>query len=242
MGHKQVNINADLGEGAGQDDKLMPLLSSCNIACGGHTGDEDSIAKTIELAKRYDVKIGAHPSYPDREHFGRKRPEIDDEALEDSLTQQLERFYRIAKQLDVEVHHIKAHGALYNDAAKDKAVAQLFLNVLKRSGIDNTIYAPFDSWLHKLLPVNQVMFEAFIDRAYNEDLTLVSRAREGALHQTPGEAWKQLYEMYFMEEITTISGVKTAIKADTFCIHGDHPEAVNMLRYIREQLAKTNQR
>lgn len=239
MSRERVNINADLGEGAGQDADLMPLLSSCNIACGGHTGDRDSIVETIDLARKYDVKIGAHPSYPDRAHFGRKRPDIDDAALEESLVEQLELFFHTAKKMGVEVHHVKAHGALYNDAAAEKETAELFLNTLKRLGITTKIYAPFNSMVHKLAAEDRVIFEAFIDRAYNEDLSLVNRSLDHALHQTPERAWQQLYELYFMEEITTVSGRKTAIKADTFCIHGDHPEALNMLQYIRQELAKT---
>jgi len=236
---KQVNINADLGEGAGQDEEIMPYLTSCNIACGGHTGDNDSIEETILLAKKHNVKIGAHPSYPDREHFGRKRPEIDDLALQDSLMDQLERFFRVAKKLDVEVHHIKAHGALYNDAAKDEKIAKLFLNAITRLGIQSKIYAPFDSQLHRVAEVYfPVVFEAFIDRAYNDDLSLVNRNEVSALHESKERAWQQLYEMHFLEEISTASGKKAVIKAQTYCIHGDHPQAVKILKYIREQLSK----
>ena len=240
MSRERVNINADLGEGAGQDAELMPLLSSCNIACGGHAGDRDSIIETIELARKFDVKIGAHPSYPDREHFGRIRPNIDDLALEESLADQLELFFHTAKKIGVDVHHVKAHGALYNDASADGKTAQLFLNTLKRLGITTKIYAPFESKMHGLVSDDyQVIYEAFIDRAYNEDLSLVNRSHKDALHQTPERAWKQLYELYFLEEVTTASGIKTAIQADTFCIHGDHPGAVRILRYLREELAKT---
>lgn len=237
---KHVNINADLGEGAGQDQEIMPYLNSCNIACGGHVGDKDSIEETILLAKKHNVKIGAHPSYPDREHFGRMRPEIDDLELQDSIMDQLELFFRVAKKLDVEVHHIKAHGALYNDAAKEENTAKLFLDSITRLGIESKIYAPFDSQIHRVVEdYFPVVFEAFIDRAYNDDLTLVNRNEASALHESKELAWQQLYEMHFLEEISTSSGNKTAIRAETYCIHGDHPEAVRILKYIRKQLSKS---
>ncbi len=234
-----VNINADLGEGAGQDKLIMPYLSSCNIACGGHTGDEATADSTIQIAKDHQVKIGAHPSYPDREHFGRRRPDVDHVALEESIMKQLTLFFKVARQQSIDVHHIKAHGALYNDAARDSDTATLFLNAIRRLGITCKIYAPFNSVLHHLAaPTFEVVYEAFIDRMYNEDLSLVNRNNEKALHQNPETAWKQLYELYFLEEVTTITGKKVAIKANTFCIHGDHPEACNMLQYIREKLTE----
>ena len=236
----EININADLGESAGQDEELMPLLSSCNIACGGHIGDEHSITKTIRLAQKFNVKIGAHPSYPDRTSFGRKRPDISDNELIESLASQLDLFFSIAENEKVDVHHVKAHGALYNDAAGDKRAAELFLQAITKLQINTKIYTPFNSVLHQSSASKfPVLFEAFIDRAYNEDLSLVSRDHEKALHKTKEQAWKQLYEMYFLEEVTTLSGKKANIKADTFCIHGDHPEATTMLKYIRKQLLKT---
>lgn len=240
VGSNEVNINADLGEGAGQDENLMPLLDSCNIACGGHTGDEQSVIQAVRLARKHNVKIGAHPSYPDRKNFGRKRPEINDVDLIKSLTEQLEFFLSIAERENVQVHHIKAHGALYNDAAKDKSVAELFLKSIASIDLNAKIYTPFNSLLHQSASSElSFSFEAFIDRAYNDDLSLVSREHAKALHKTKEQAWKQLYEMYYLEEVTSISGNKRAIKADTYCIHGDHPQALNMLKYIRTQLLKT---
>lgn len=235
----EININADLGEEAGQDDQLMPFLSSCNIACGGHIGDEESISTTIQLAKRYNVKIGAHPSYPDRINFGRKRPEISDKELVDSLVEQLDLFFSIAIREGVDVSHVKAHGALYNDAARDQHSAELFIEALKNIGKKVKIYTLNNSKLHHLaLPQFSVIHEAFIDRAYNDDLSLVSRDQLQALHKSKEKAWKQLHEMYFLGEVTSISGKKVDIKADTFCIHGDHPEALAILKHIREQLLK----
>ncbi len=236
----EVNINADLGEGAGQDEKLMPLLNSCNIACGGHTGDEQSITQTIRLAKKFNVKIGAHPSYPDRKNFGRTRPEISEEQLRKSLSEQLDLFFTIAEKENVEVHHIKAHGALYNESANDRRVAELLLSTLSQRRYKTRIYTPHKSMLHQTGSSDfSFLFEAFIDRAYNQDLTLVSRNMENALHTSKEQAWNQLYEMHFLEQVTTVSGVKRAIKADTFCIHGDHPKASVILEYIRAQLLKS---
>ena len=233
----KVNINADLGEMAGQDEEIMPYLNSCNIATGGHVGDAKSIQKTINLAKRYNVKIGAHPSYPDHENFGRVRPDISDKELHKSLTHQLQNFYKITAENNVDVHHIKPHGALYHDVVNDKSKAELFLEVLADLGLKTLIYTLKDSFLDQLGRKNhRILHEAFIDRRYNLDLSLVSRKEKDALIEKPEEVWNQFYSMVFLNKINVISGEVIDIRADTFCIHGDHPNAVNILKFIQEKL------
>ena len=117
MDRKGLKLNADLGEGAGNDHIIMPFLSLCNIACGAHAGSKEIIHNTIQLAKKHDVKIGAHPSYPDKENFGRLRMDISQIDLFDSLMNQLQTFRTVAEQLKIKVYHIKAHGALYHAVA-----------------------------------------------------------------------------------------------------------------------------
>lgn len=236
-----VDINADLGEGAGQDHAIMPLISSCNIACGGHVGDDESIHEAIKLAKQNNVKIGAHPSYPDKENFGRIPIDIDQVDLLESLKNQIANFYDIAKQNNVSVSHIKAHGALYNTIARDERTAKTYLDTILKLGINAKLYVPYNSVIHKMaLSEYDCLVEAFIDRTYNEDLSLVARKHENALLKTPEKAWGQLYEMVAQKEVRAVSGKKIPIHADTYCIHGDHPNAQPILEYIHLKLSQHN--
>lgn len=234
-----ININADIGEMAGQDEEIMPFISSCNIATGGHVGNAKTIRETMRLAKIYDVEIGAHPSYPDLTNFGRIRPEISDSELYFSLRSQLEDFYEIAIQENTNINHIKPHGALYHDVVNEEKYADLFLSVLHDLGIKTTIFTLKDGFLHqKGIKTHSIHFEAFIDRRYNADLSLVKRTEPDALIENPSEVWNQLYKMAFFKKINVISGEKIDIDADTFCIHGDHPNAVKILKHIRAELEK----
>lgn len=236
-----IDINADLGEGAGQDHIIMPLISSCNIACGGHIGDEKSMSKSINLAAKNNVKIGAHPSYPDNENFGRLPMDIPYIDLEESIKSQLDDFYRIAKENNQTVHHIKAHGALYNTIAKNEKIAKTYLNAISQLGTQAKLYVPYNSAIHKLARSKyECLIEAFIDRAYNDDLSLVERSLANALHKTPEKAWKQLYEMAVHKKVNTLNNSIVKIYADTFCIHGDHPNAKQILEYIHQKLSKHN--
>lgn len=236
-----IDINADLGENAGQDDVIMPLISSCNIACGGHVGDDESMHETINLAALHNVKIGAHPSFPDKENFGRLPMDISDIDLEESLKNQLTAFYKIAEENKKQVHHIKAHGALYNSTAQDEKTAKIYLKVISELGVRAKLFVPYNSVIYKLARSQyKCLIEAFIDRAYNDDLSLVSRTQSHALHQTPELAWKQLFEMVVHKKISTFSGSSVSVHADTFCIHGDHPNAKQILEYIHHELPRHN--
>lgn len=233
----KININADVGEMAGQDKALMPYLQSCNIATGGHIGDNQSILATLELAKKNNVKIGAHPSYPDKENFGRVRPEITDEFLKASLEVQLLNFYSIADQNNAEVHHIKPHGALYHDLVNDKNKAELFLSVLDEIDVKTSIYTLKGGFLDTLgQKTHKIYHEGFIDRRYTADLNLVNRKKENALISEPKEVWKQLKSMHFDNTIIVDTGEKMHITAETYCLHGDHPKAVEILKFIHTQL------
>jgi UPF0271 protein len=237
MQKMEININADLGEMAGQDEQIMPYLDSCNIATGGHIGDGDSMGIAIKLAKEHNVKIGAHPSYPDHENFGRIKLEINDDELLKSLIDQLRSFYEIAARNNVEVHHIKPHGALYHDLVYNEKKARLFLTALDELGIKTSIYTLKSGFLHELgQKKHKIHFEAFIDRRYETSLSLVSRKHPKALILDKEEVWKQFYAMAFLNKITVISGEQFDISADTFCIHGDHPNATAILEYIHQQL------
>lgn len=232
-----IDINSDLGEGTGDDQGIMPLISSCNIACGGHFGDEASIRDTLELARRHHVKSGAHPSFPDRDSFGRKLLTITKEELTDSLIEQLQLFYMVCDKMGIQNHHIKLHGALYNYAARDAPTADAVLDAILQAGPRHLLYVPYGSVLHRkaenLLPLK---FEAFIDRRYANDLSLSDRNLQGAIIHSPSAAWEQLRSMVEEGTLRTIEGEDKQINATTYCIHGDHPNSLRILKYIRSRM------
>ena len=233
-----IDINADLGEGSPYDAQLMPLISSCSIACGGHYGNETTMETAIQLAKKYTVKIGAHPSFPDVDNFGRKVLTMTKSELSESIFQQLIRFYAVCEYEDVPVHHIKLHGALYNYAAIDAPAADAVVDAIVATKLRPKLYVPPNSILSEkaknLLPL---VFEAFIDRRYEQDLSLVYRTQSNAIITIAEDAWKQLKSMVIDREVVTIDGQIKPIDATTFCIHGDNPEALEILRYIHKQVS-----
>ncbi|MFP2994961.1 5-oxoprolinase subunit PxpA [Spongiivirga sp. MCCC 1A20706] len=232
-----VDINCDLGEGFEFDEQLMQLISSCNIACGGHYGDEKSITETIKLAQRYDVKIGAHPSYPDKTNFGRKVLSLGLDELQASLEYQLELFKKVAESLDATIHHIKPHGALYNEGAVNMTVANCLLKAIHNVFSDIPIYTPYNSEISDLainynLPV---IYEAFADRNYEDDGRLVSRFKENALIYDVDTAVKHVLSI-LGNELLTHTGKRIKIKADTFCVHGDNPKALELVKGLTKKL------
>lgn len=234
-----IDINADLGEGSLNDAQLMPLISSCNIACGGHFGNETTMQEAVQLAKKYQVKVGAHPSFPDVDNFGRKVLTITKQELSESIFQQLLRFYAVCETEAIAVHHIKLHGALYNYAAIDAATADAVVEGIVATKIRPKLYVPFHSILAKkaenLLPLE---YEAFIDRRYNDDLSLVSRSEEDAVIISAEAAWNQLYLMLTQQQVKTKQNNQKPIRASTYCIHSDTPSASVILKYIRRQMER----
>ncbi|SNR14590.1 5-oxoprolinase subunit PxpA [Tenacibaculum jejuense] len=233
-----IDINCDVGEGINNEDKLMPLISSCNIACNAHAGSVEIIDNVIALAKKYKVKIGAHPSFPDRENFGRKLMDISKEKLQKSIEDQLELLIKRSEKQCIKIHHVKPHGALYNFAAKDEYYANIVLNALEKKLPKAFLYAPYNSIILNLAKERniKVKFEAFLDRTYNNDLSLVSRNLPGALISNKNKAWEQLERMILKEEVISIQEEVVNIKADTFCVHGDNDHAIQMLIYINAML------
>lgn len=236
-----IDINADLGEGAGYDKGLMPLVSSCNIACGGHYGEEESMQTAVRLAQRHKVKIGAHPSFPDRDHFGRRFMTMTKGELTRAIIEQLLIFYAICEGEEAKVHHVKLHGALYHASAQDAATADAVIQALEATSLRPKLYVPFGSVLHRkaenLFPLE---FEAFIDRRYQGDLSLVPRTSEEALITDPKIAWKQLFSMKMNGFVESITSEEIPIIATTYCIHGDNLNAVPLLKFIHSQLLKHN--
>jgi len=238
---KLVDINCDLGEGMKNDSQLMPYISSCNIACGGHFGDNETIASTIQLAKKHDIKVGAHPSFPDRINFGRKVMTIENKALQASIYDQILNFKQICDDMEVELHHIKLHGALYHLASNSAETANLMMETFKKTELNCKLYTPYQSALSKLNQSQfEICYEAFIDRSYHADLSLVNRSEKNSMITIPEVGWNQLYQMIKHQKVTSIQGERIPILADTFCIHGDQKNVLEMMIYIHNQLKINN--
>tara|TARA_R110000868_G_scaffold36074_1_gene128405 strand:+ start:7863 stop:8600 length:738 start_codon:yes stop_codon:yes gene_type:complete len=235
-----IDINCDLGEGIGNEAEIMPLISSCNIACGGHAGDKETMIKVVRLAKEYHLLIGAHPSYPDRENFGRTTINIPEKELKKSILTQIEDLNKVLRSLGMGLHHIKPHGALYNDIAKDRKLAKVFLNCIAEYKKDIYLYVPYNSRIEEeaLKSGFPIKYEAFADRNYNQDLSLLTRKDPAALIQDPKAVLEHILHIVKKGTVVTLSGKEVKIKADTYCIHGDSPATLQILMYLSQHLPK----
>ncbi|CAL2104694.1 5-oxoprolinase subunit A [Tenacibaculum sp. 190130A14a] len=233
----RIDINCDVGEGVGNEKLLMPYISSCNIACGAHAGSITVMDEVIGLAVEYNVKIGAHPSFPDRENFGRMEMDIAPETLQKSIEEQILLLKERADFQGVSLHHIKPHGALYNLIAKDKETAQLMIRAVQNTCPNLFLYVPYNSIIaEEALKSNlSIQYEAFADRNYNEDLTLVSRSQENALITNKEAVFSHVKRMIVAQQVQTVGGVKY-ITADTICVHGDTENAIELVAYIHAKL------
>lgn len=239
---KIIDINCDVGEGIGNEEDLFPIISSCNIACGGHAGDVGTMASIVQLAKEHRVKIGAHPSYPDRENFGRVSIPMATMELQKSIGHQMDTFMEVLRTCHGNLHHIKPHGALYNDVAKDEVLAQCLLNAIQPYKDASFLYVPYNSVIAKLAGEQgfKIKWEAFGDRNYNEDLSLVSRMYPNAMIEEPEAVMNHISFMVRESHVMTVTNEKVKILADTFCIHGDTASALEILMYLSERLPLQN--
>ena len=237
---KIIDINCDVGEGIGNEAKLMPYLSSCSIACGGHAGDKNTIIKTIKLALKHTVKIGAHPSFPDRENFGRKIIEMPLLALQESIEEQINTILINVSKLKGILHHIKAHGALYNLSAKQNEYAQVIINAVKNTSSSAFLYVPYNSVLQRMAVQQglKIKIEAFADRNYHSDLTLVSRKEPNAIITDATVLARHLLHMIVKKKVVSVEGIEVKIVADTFCIHGDNYKAKELLKNTHKILVE----
>ncbi|MDH7912434.1 5-oxoprolinase subunit PxpA [Winogradskyella sp. SYSU M77433] len=242
MNSKTIDINADVGEGLGNEAGLMPFLSSCNIACGGHAGDIETMTEVMRLANKHYVKIGAHLSFPDKENFGRAIMKLSSTDLYNSLKAQIRSLQSVLQKEKAQLHHVKPHGALYNLAAKDEKTAKVIVEVVKRLELSLSIYAPFNSELARVAKQEniEVVFEAFADRNYNDDLSLVSRQNNDAVISDKVEVLNHILYMKNHEKVKTVNGAEVSLKASTFCVHGDTENALEILRFLNEELPKKN--
>ena len=230
----KIDINCDVGEGLNNEDVLMQYIQSCNIACGSHAGDEKQMQNIVALAIKYKVKIGAHPSYPDEENFGRKTMIMEPDEFKKSIQNQINLLLKIVKEQGVSLHHIKPHGALYNDLAKSDDLSVKFLNAVMPYKNMVKLYVPYNSAIEKnaLKKGFPIIYEAFADRNYYDDLSLVSRQEKEALITNPKLILQNVLEMVNTQKVTTVSGKKVPIKAATFCVHSDTENAIEIVQVL----------
>jgi UPF0271 protein len=237
-----IDFNSDLGEGAGTDVALMPLVTSANIACGGHAGNENTMRTTIELAMRNKVAIGAHPGYPDRERFGRVALDIPARELIESVRRQLDSLIGTASRMGARVTHVKAHGALYNQAERDATIARNIIFAIQAAtgGHDLVVVAPPGSaMLQEASGMGmKVAREGFVDRAYEADGTLQSRSIAGSVLTDPADAVRQALSFVKDGGVTATDGSFLKLVVDTLCVHGDTPGAPEIARAVRDAFAK----
>lgn len=238
---KEIHINCDLGEGGENDAQIMPLISACNIACGGHAGTLETMKHTVDLAMQNNVEIGAHPSYPDKKNFGRNSIDISAKDLKLSLEAQILSLKELAEAEGAELTHVKPHGALYNDAAKDEKIAEVIIETLLLFDENFALYAPPGSVISRLAEGKiPVVLEAFADRNYNEDYSLVSRSEPHALITEKEAVFEHLYRMFSQGKIRCKNGREIECNAGTFCLHSDTPNAVEILQFLHENFTERN--
>ena len=201
-----IDINCDVGEGYENEAAILPYISSCNIACGAHAGSIEIIDKTIKIASAHGVKIGAHPSYPDLENFGRKVLEISAQELKESLINQIDLMVQRLKVQQQELHHIKPHGALYNEVAQNENLAKILVTVVKNYP-KALLYVPYRSVIEKLALKNniKIKYEAFADRNYQDNLALVSRTVQQASIDDANEVAAHVQRMLSQKKVKTIT-------------------------------------
>ena len=233
-----IDINCDLGEGLHNEHIIMPLISSCNISCGAHAGSIEIIDKVIDLAVKHKVKIGAHPSFPDRQNFGRKVLDISNSDLQKSLEDQLTIFKDRALLQNATIHHVKPHGALYNLIAVNREKASIVIAAIQHVFEAVKLYVPYQSRIEEIAIQSglEIVYEAFADRMYNEDLSLVSRTFSNALIEDKLEVLKQVQKISDKQLVTTVNFHEKKIKASTFCVHGDTKNAIEILEYLHKHL------
>jgi UPF0271 protein len=233
-----VDLNADLGEGAGHDDDLLDLVTSANIACGFHAGDADTMRHSIEAARAGDVAVGAHPSLFDRENFGRKELPVKPDEIFDAVVYQLGVFQAIANAAGVQPNHVKPHGALYNMAVRDEQLADAIARATASVDCKLILFAPQNTALSRAGEKNglKIAREVFADRNYLSNGQLVPRTRADALLHDPMEAAPRVLRMLREGKVRSVDGVDVEVRAETICLHGDNPEAVEFARALRAHL------
>ena len=241
-----IDINCDMGElnelmDDGTYESLMDHVTSINVACGGHAGDDVMMNTMVELAKAKKVNLGAHPSYPDKENFGRYEIDISISALKDSISTQIINLIDIANKNGSELSHVKPHGALYNKAAEDKGLAMLIGEVVKSIDPLLPIMCLAGSQMITVLESIglKAMPESFADRTYEPDGTLRKRSYSNALISNPQIASKQAFNIYYKKRIIAHEGSEFSIDSETICIHSDTENALKIAKAVKQKLIRS---
>lgn len=233
-----IDLNADLGEGGQHDRELLTLVTSANISCGAHAGSESDITSAIRYALRHDVGIGAHPSYPDRPGFGRRSLDMAPAALRETLAHQMLELRQRVEAEGGALRHIKPHGALYNQAARQPGLARTVCEAVEAVDGNLLVVGLAGSAFIGIARERglQVLEEAFADRRYADDGSLVPRTDPAAVLSTVEDMASQGLALASGAGVSSINGQHLDLRADTICLHGDHPEALVAARHLRTML------
>ena len=244
---QSIDLNCDMGEsfGAwkmGNDAEIMDQISSANVACGFHAGDPTTMRKTVELAISRNVAVGAHPGYPDLQGFGRRSMSLKPEEIFDIVLYQISALKGVCESLGGRLAHVKPHGALYNQAAKDAALADAIARAVQKCDPSLVLFGLSGSY--SVIEAEKLGLrtasEVFADRTYQPDGSLTPRTRDNALIETREQAIAQVLQMIGSQTVTAVDGTVVKLKADTICIHGDGPNALEFAAAIRTALAAAN--
>lgn len=235
-----IDLNCDVGEGCGSDERILPLVSSASVACGFHAGDPRTIRETLRLAKRSGVAIGAHPSFPDRAGFGRRLMACSPSEVEDDVTYQVGALLGFCRAEGIPLAHVKPHGALYNAAAQDRELAAAVCRAVKAVDPALLVVCLAGSPMAEVARGMGLACaeEAFADRAYTGRGTLLPRSQPGAVIADPQLVAERVSRMARERRVVAADGSLVAVAADTVCVHGDTPGAPELLAAIRERLSR----
>lgn len=244
MKNLAIDINSDLGESfgvysLGMDEDVLSLVTSANIACGFHAGDPNVMAKTVRICKQNDVAVGAHPGLPDLIGFGRRHMKVDPDDVYRFIVYQIGALQAFCNIEKVEMHHVKPHGALYNMAAKDSVIAEAIASAVHDFDPNLILYGLAGSELIRAAEKQKLRYasEVFADRTYQPDGSLTPRSWENAMIQDPLAAEEQVMKMVTEGKVMTADGNFIPIEADTVCVHGDGPNALDFANALRRRLA-----
>jgi 5-oxoprolinase (ATP-hydrolysing) subunit A len=232
-----MDINCDIGEGMSNDALIMPFITSANIACGYHAGDATIMRNTMALARKHNVNIGAHPSFKDKENFGRTEMHLSIKEIYDLIIVQLQFMQKMAEEMNVSLHHVKPHGALYNMSARNIDIAEAiagaihdFNNELILFGLSGSLSIEAAGKLGL-----KTMAEVFADRTYQDDGSLTSRKEANAMILTVDDCLSQVEEMVARKRVISVNGKPIPVVAETICIHGDGKNAIEFAEAISKK-------
>ncbi|MFR6065291.1 MAG: 5-oxoprolinase subunit PxpA [Eubacterium sp.] len=232
----KIDLNCDLGEGAGADEIIIPQITSANIACGFHAGDSCLMTKTLNLCKGNEVSAGAHPGYPDKDNFGRTNMFVTPEQVYDFTLYQLGALSALASVQGIKLSHIKPHGAMYNMAAKDGELAYAVAEAVSDFDKDLILLALSGSEMIKAAKETGIKFasEVFADRAYEADGSLRARSLEGSMIEDEDEAINRVIRMVKERKVKAFTGEDIPIEAHSVCVHGDGPKAIKFVELLNK--------